>query len=464
MFQKEVYINRRNQLKKRIKSGVVLIPGNNEAPMNYAANTYPFRQDSTFLYFFGLDLPGLAGVIDIDNNREIIFGDDFTLEDIIWTGPQPSVQENAEKAGIDNTLPFDKLYETVSDALKNNRPVHFTPPYRHDNILLLADLLKTGPREVSRQASAELVRACIDLRSIKEPCEIEEMEAHMSVALAMHVTAMKMARPGVPEQKIAGALEGISLSHGGMVSFPVICSVRGETLHNHSHNNILKDHDLLLVDAGSESPRHYATDHTRTTPSSGKFTDFQRNIYQIVLNANNNAIEACRPGVPFKNIHMLACRTIAAGLKELGLMKGDIDEAIQEGAHALFMPHGLGHMIGLDAHDMEDYGDTLVGYNEEIQRSNQFGLAALRLGRQLQQGFTVTIEPGIYFIPALIDDWKARKKFTRFINYEEVEKWKGFGGIRLEDDVVVTEDGARILGNRIPISVTEVEEITGRGF
>lgn len=464
MFTKETYSGRRAALKKRMKSGLILILGNNQAPMNYAANTYPFRQDSTFLYFFGLDLPGLAGVIDIDNNREILFGDDFSLEDIIWTGPQPTIDENAKEAGITITHPFDKLSEIVSDAVKKNRPIHFTPPYRYDNIQLLAELLNIHPRDVANHTSNELIRACIDLRSIKEPCEIEEMENHMNVALAMHVTAMKMARPGVPEQKISGTLEGISMSHGGMVAFPVICSVRGETLHNHDHSNILKENDLLLVDAGSETPRHYATDHTRTTPVSGKFTEIQRAIYQIVLNANNNALEACRPGVPFKNIHMLACRTIAKGLKETGLMKGDIDEAIQEGAHALFMPHGLGHMIGLDAHDMEDYGDTLVGYDEEIKRSDQFGLAALRLGRKLQAGFTVTIEPGIYFIPNLIDDWKARDKFARFINYDEVEKYKGFGGIRLEDDVLITDQGARIMGNRIPVSIAEVEEITGTGF
>lgn len=464
MFSKETYINRRQQLKNKINSGLVLIPGNDDSPMNYKSNTYHFRQDSTFLYFFGIDLQGLAGVIDIDNNEEILFGDDYTIDDIVWMGPQTSMKEKAAKAGINRTEPFAKLFTVVAEAVSKKRPVHFTPPYRGENIMLLADLLNIHHREVEKQFSPELTKACIDLRSIKEPCEIDEMESHMATASKMHTTAMKMTRPGITEQEVTGALEGVSMSGGGMVSFPVICSVRGETLHNHYHGNTLKAGDLLLVDAGSESPLHYATDHTRTTPVTGKFSETQRKVYQIVLDANNRAREATKPGVPYRDVHLLACKVIASGLKEMGLMKGNTDEAVAAGAHALFMPHGLGHMLGLDVHDMEDYDDTLVGYDDEVKRSTQFGLAALRLGRRLQPGFTITNEPGIYFIPALIDTWKAENKFSEFINYEKLEEFKGFGGIRLEDDLLVTEDGCRILGERIPITIEEVEDIAGKGI
>ncbi len=464
MFSKETYINRRKNLKNKINSGIVLIPGNNDSPMNYKSNTYHFRQDSTFLYFFGIDLQGLAGVIDIDNDEEILFGDDYTIDDIIWMGPQTSLKEKASAIGVNQTKPFAKLSEMISAAVSQNRKIHFTPPYRGENIMLLADLLNIHHREVEKQFSLELTKACIDLRSIKEPCEIEEMERHMHTAWKMHTTAMKMARPGISEQEITGAIEGISMSGGGMVSFPVICSVRGETLHNHYHGNTLKEGDLLLVDAGSESPLHYATDHTRTTPVSGKFSEVQKSVYQIVLDANNQAREAIRPGTLYRDVHLLACKVIASGLKDLGLMKGDVDKAVEAGAHALFMPHGLGHMIGLDVHDMEDYNDTLVGYDEEVQRSSQFGLAALRLGRCLKPGFTITNEPGIYFIPALIDAWKAESKFAEFINYDQLEAFKGFGGIRLEDDILVTENGCRILGERIPITIEELERIAGKGI
>ncbi len=458
MFSKEVYIQRRARLKAMVKQGLILILGNSDAPMNYPSNTYHFRQDSTFLYFFGLDHQGLAGVIDAESGEEILFGDDYTLDDTIWMGPQTSIREKGETVGIQKTKAFSELSKGISRALKEGRQIHFTPPYRGENTMLLADLLDIHHREVATKASHGLIKACIELRSIKEPCEIEEMEKHMAVAYKMHTTAMQMAHPGVSEQEITGALEGISMSGGGIVSFPVICSVRGETLHNHYHGNILKKGDLLLVDAGSESPLHYATDHTRTSPVGGNFTPLQRNIYQIVLNANNRAFEAMKPGLPYRDIHLLAARVIASGLKELGLMKGDVNEAVEAGAHALFMPHGLGHMIGLDVHDMEDYNETLVGYDDEIERSSQFGLTALRLGRRLQAGFTITNEPGIYFIPALIDSWKGQKRFTDFIDYKELEKFKGFGGIRLEDDILITPDGARILGHRIPIEPGDVEK------
>ncbi|WP_066632494.1 aminopeptidase P family protein [Labilibacter marinus] len=463
MFSKETYINRRARLKSKMDKGIALIMGNVDASMNYLHNTYHFRQDSTFLYFFGLDYQGLAGVIDFESGEEILFGDDFTMDDIIWMGPQAKLKENAGLVGVAQTKELSQLKEIISKAISQGRKVHFTPPYRGENMMMMGDLLGIHPGKVKEQASLELIKACISIRSVKELCEIEEMEKHMWTAYNMHTTAMKMAHPGRTEQEITGVIEGVSMSGGGMVSFPVICSVRGETLHNHYHGNTLRKGDLLLVDAGSESPRHYATDNTRTSPVGGEFTDKQREIYQVVVDANNNALSATKPGITYKEVHLLAAKTIASGLKEVGLMKGNVDEAVAEGAHALFMPHGLGHMIGLDVHDMEDYNDTLVGYDEETTRSTQFGLAALRMGRRLEPNFVVTNEPGIYFIPALIDQWKNEGKFSEFIDYSKVEKYKEFGGIRLEDDVLVTETGSRILGERIPINPEDVEQVVKSG-
>lgn len=457
MFSKDTYINRRKRLKELVGNGLVLILGNNDSPFNYPDNTYHFRQDSTFLYFFGIDCQGFAGAVDIDEDREILFGDDVTMDDIIWMGPQPRVSDRGAQIGVSDTRPMSELQSVVSKAIAQGRKVHFTPPYRGENIMRLADLLGINHARVADYASRKLIDACIALRSVKEACEIEELERHMTVAYQMHTTAMKLAKEGVSEQYITGILEGISMSGGGAVSFPVICSVRGETLHNHYHGNILKKGQLLLVDAGSESPMHYATDHTRTTPVGGVFSQQQKEIYDIVLATNNKAREATKPGVFYKDVHLLAARTLASGLKDLGIMKGDIDQAVSNGAHALFMPHGLGHMLGLDVHDMEDYNDTLVGYDHEIERSTQFGLKSLRMGRRLHEGFVVTNEPGIYFIPALIDSWKAEKRFTEFINYDKLDNYRTFGGIRLEDDILVTKDGCRILGDRIPITTAEVE-------
>jgi Xaa-Pro aminopeptidase len=457
MFNKEIYINRRSQLKEKLNKGIALIMGNEDASMNYPDNTYHFRQDSTFLYFFGLDYPGLAGLIDFESGEEILFGNDFTVDDIIWMGPQAKLAENAQKTGITQTYPLAKLKEIIINAQKQGRTIHFTPPYRGKNIMMMGDILDVHPGKISQMTSIPFIKACIDLRSTKEACEIEEMERHMSIAYKMHTTAMKMAQPGTTEQEITGAIEGISMSGGGIVSFPVICSVHGETLHNHFHGNTLKAGDLLLVDAGSESPLHYATDNTRTSPVGGTFTQKQREIYQIVLDTNNNALAATKPDVTYKDVHLLAAKTIVTGLKDLGLMKGDVDEAVAAGAHALFMPHGLGHMLGLDVHDMEDYDQKLVGYDHEVQPSSQFGLASLRMGRRLQPNFVVTNEPGIYFIPALIDKWKAEKQLTNFINYDKLEHYKDFGGIRLEDDILITQTGSRILGDRIPIEIADVE-------
>ncbi len=457
MFTKETYVLRRKQLRESIGEGLVLIMGNVDVPMNYLSNTYRFRQDSNFLYFFGLDQQGLAGVIDIDSGEEMLFGDDASLDDIIWMGPQPAMQLRAEMVGVQRAAPFTKLIETISAARKKGRKIHFLPPYRAENQLMLEGLLGMSANGLKAAASVELIKAVVALRSVKEPQEIVEIEKAMEVAYLMHTTAMKMARPGVFEHEIAGVVEGIAISGNGMLSFPLILSVHGETLHNHSHDNKLEGGQLLLMDGGAETAMHYATDHTRTMPVSGRFSPRQKDVYEVVLNAQLQAINAIRPGVTFKSIHMLAAEHLAGGLRELGLMKGDVNSAVEQGAHALFMPHGLGHMMGLDVHDMEDLGEDYVGYDDEIKRSDIFGTAFLRLGRRLQEGFVLTVEPGIYFIPGLFEKWQQEKKFADFINYDKVKEYIGFGGIRIEDDILVTKEGYRVLGKPIPKTVADVE-------
>lgn len=462
MFEKNTYVNRRKALKSKNLSGVGLIMGNVESPMNYRDNTFHFRQNSSFLYFFGLDFPGLAGVIDFDSGEEYIFGDDADIEDIIWMGPQVPLKENAVKIGIENTAPFSKLFEYVSNALSLDRKIHFLPPYRGENKITLEKLLGISSFRIQEYASLELIKAVIELRSIKEAAEIEEIKKACATGYQMHVTAMKMAQPGMWEQKIAGTIEGIALAGGGMTSFPIILSQNGETLHNHNHSKILKEGNLMLTDAGAESLLHYASDFTRTVPVGGKFTQKQREIYEIVLAANNRGTELTKPGVTYLSVHLAAAEVIASGLKELGLMKGDVKEAVRNGAHAMFFPHGLGHMMGLDVHDMEDFGQIYVGYDDEIRPVDQFGTANLRLGRKLQPGFVITNEPGIYFIPALIDKWKNEGINKDFINFDKVNEYRDFGGIRLEDDILVTETGSEIIGERVPIHPDEIEEIVSQ--
>jgi len=461
MFERDVYINRRTRLKEKISNGIALILGNEDSPMNYGDNTFRFRQDSSFLYLFGLDFPGLAGIIDFDSGEDYIFGEDVDIDDIIWMGPQSTISENAAKSGISNTASFDKLVSFLGKAIKQGRKVHFLPPYRAENKIKLEQLLGISVNRVQDYASVELIKAIVDMRSVKEPCEIEEMRTACGVGYDMHIAAMKMARPGVWEQQIAGTMEGIAVGGGGMVSFPTILSQNGEILHNHDHSQILKEGRLMLTDAGAESSMHYASDFTRTVPVGGKFSQKQLEIYQIVLKANNTAKELTRPGVTYLSVHLSAAEVIASGLKDLGLMKGDVREAVANGAHALFFPHGLGHMLGLDAHDMEDLGQIYVGFDEEIPPSDQFGTASLRLGRRLRPGFVVTNEPGIYFIPALIDKWQGEKTNTEFINFKKVNEYRKFGGIRLEDDILVTKSGSEILGERLPVEPLEVERVVG---
>ena len=458
MFNSQTYIARREKLKQKISDGLILILGNVDSPMNYADNTYYFRQDSSFLYFAGLDFQKLALVMDVDSGEEIIFGNDVEIEDIIWMGPQIALAEKAQAAGIKKTEPYKNLQSVIEKAISSGRKIHFLPPYRAENKLLLHDLLGISVSKLKTYASLELIKAIVDLRSVKEDQEIAEIRKACAVGYQMHVTAMKMAREGVWEQKIAGTIEGIANAGGGMVSFPVILSQNGETLHNHNHSKMLENGRLLLVDAGAEIGSHYASDFTRTIPVSGKFTQQQREIYEIVLAANNRGRELTRPGSTYLSVHLAAAEVIASGLKAIGLMKGDVKEAVKKGAHALFMPHGLGHMLGLDVHDMEDLGQIYVGYDDETRPVDQFGTANLRLGRKLQPGFVITNEPGIYFIPALIEKWKAEKINTDFINFDRLESYLGFGGIRLEDDILVTETGSEILGDRIPITPDEVED------
>jgi len=459
MFKSEVYIRRREQLRLIMKSGIALFIGNNESPFNYPANTYHFRQDSDFLYFFGLDLPGFAGLMDFDSGAAMIFGNDFDMDDIIWMGPQPTVMELASKSGITATFPMAKLEEKIQDALSRSRKVHFLPPYRGESKMILGSLLKENPCQMKTLASSGLIKAVVSMRSVKEKVETDEIEKAIDIAYEMHVTAMKMCRPGVKEQDIFGAIEGIALSKGGGTSFPIILSINGQTLHNHAHDNILKKDRLMVTDAGSETNLHYASDITRTTPVGGKFNPMQKDVYEVVLRANNEAINGTGPGISNLDIHFLACKIIAGGMKDLGLMKGDTDEAVAAGAHALFMPHGIGHMMGLDVHDMEALGENYVGYNDEVKRSNQFGTAFLRFALPYNPGHVFTIEPGCYFIPELIEKWKSEGKFREFINYDKISKFLPIGGIRIEDNVLITEKGHKVLGKPIPKTIKEIESV-----
>lgn len=459
MFEKSTFINRRNALRNKGLKGVGLFLGNVDSPINYPDNTFHFRQDSSFLYFFGLDFQRLAGIIDFETGEDFLFGDDADIADIIWIGPQIPLKENAARVGVKYSAGYSKLFEFITDTIKKGRKVHFLPPYRGENKILLEKLLGISIQQIQESASIQLIKAVIELRSLKEPEEIREIEKACATGYQMHVTAMRMTKPGVWEQKIAGTIEGIALAGGGMTSFPIILSQNGETLHNHDHSKILKEGNLLLTDAGAESLLHYASDFTRTVPVGGKFTRKQREIYEIVLAANNRGTLLTKPGVTYLSVHLAVAEVIASGLKELGLMKGDVKEAVRNGAHAMFLPHGLGHMLGLDVHDMEDLGQIYVGYDDETRPVDQFGTAYLRLGRKLQPGFVITNEPGIYFIPALIDKWKNEKINADFINFDKVNKYLNFGGIRLEDDILVTETGSKIIGERIPINPDEIEEI-----
>lgn len=460
MFETNVYTERRRILKDKFDSGIILFLGNNESPANYLANTYTFRQDSSFLYYFGIDRPGFAATIDIDNNLETLFGNDYTVDEVVWVGAQPSVTEFAEIIGIKRAVSTEKLNEQINGAIKKGRKVHFLPQYRPDNIMKLASISGLDATRLNDYASEKLIKSVVAQRSIKSGEEIKEIDEAVDIAAKMHIAAMKMVKPETDERKIAGMIEGIALSLGYGLSFRPIVSINGQTLHNPYYDNKMKMGDLLVNDSGAESKLHYASDITRTIPVGGKFEQKQKEIYEIVLKAEKNAINSVKPGITFKDIHMQSAKDITSGLVELGLMSGNPENAVSAGAHTLFFPHGLGHMLGLDVHDMEGLGEDLVGYDESILRSEEFGLKYLRLAKTLHPGFVFTIEPGIYFIPELIDMWKQENKFSEYINYDKVEEYRNFGGIRIEDDILVTEDGFRMLGSKpIPKSVEEIEAI-----
>lgn len=460
MFQAEIYKKRREALRERVGGGLILLLGNGESPANYPDNTYKFRQDSSFLYFFGINHPGFAAVIDTESGREIIFGDDVDMDDIIWMGPQPSVAQQAAEVGVSETLPLAAMSGIINPYLARKEKVHFLPPYRHANMLWLEELLGIRALCTKEYASLELIKAVVSLRSVKGAEEIAEIERACNIGYEMHTAAMRLCKPGVKEQYIAGILDGIAASYGSMTSFATILSQNGETLHNHNHSQLLTPGRMMLTDAGAETVNNYCSDFTRTIPVGGRFDSRQKDIYSIVLDCHDKAIGFARPGTTYQEVHLSICKVLAQGLKDLGLMKGNVDEAVAAGAHALFMPHGLGHMMGLDVHDMEDLGQIYVGYDDETRPIPQFGTSSLRMGRRLCEGFVITDEPGCYFIPALIDKWRTEKLHTDFLDYAAIEKFKDFGGIRLEDDILITPDGSRFLGEkRIPITIAEVEEI-----
>ena len=461
MFSKETYVSRRAELKKLVKSGIIILFGNNDSPANYPNNAYsPFRQDSSFLYYFGQKRDGLVGIIDIDNDMETLIGDDISVEDIVWYGSVDSVHDMAQQVGVANTAPMKTLKTICNDALRQKRKIHFLPPYRFDIKLQVFDLLGIHPNQQKESASMDLIKAVVKMRSVKEPQEIEELERAAVIGYKMHTTAMRMCKPGAIEQNIAGYLKGIAHGYGAMESFATILSQHGEIMHGAPSMNPLEDGRLLLVDAGAETINNYCSDNTRTMPVNGKFTQRQLEIYSIVEECHDYALKAARPGVKYWDVHFGVCRLMTDRLKELGLMKGDTDEAVAAGAHAMFLCHGLGHMMGMDVHDMENFDQINVGFDEETRPNlEQFGTNCLRMGRRLEEGFVVTDEPGIYFIPALIDDWRSKGLHKDFINYDMLETYKDFGGIRIEDDLLITKDGCRFLGkDRIPYHPKDVEE------
>ncbi len=459
MFTKQTYITRRKHLRNLVGEGIIVLFGNNDSPCNYPANVYKFRQDSSFLYYFGQERDGLIGVIDIDNDKEFLFGNDIDIDDIIWTGFVPSVKDLAEEVGVYNSGSIADFLKFVSSLKEKGRQIHFLPPYRHDIQIQLFDLLGIHPSKQKDSASLDLIHAIVSMRSIKTEDEIVEIEKALSVGYEMHTTAMRLCKPGVTEKYIAGVLEGIAHSKGTMTSFPTILSIHGEIQHGYPSTRPMEAGRLMLCDCGAESYTHYTSDNTRVTPVSGRFTPMQLDIYQIVEACHDHAIEIAKPGVKWLDIHLSVARLMTDMLKQVGLMKGNVDDAVAAGAHAMFFPHGLGHMMGMDVHDMENLGQVYVGFDDEVRPSDQFGTNCLRCGRRLQPGFVMTDEPGIYFIPHLIDLWESEGKHKDFICYDKLTPYRGFGGIRLEDDILITETGNRVLGDKIiPYHPKDVEE------
>lgn len=458
MFAPERYSERRLRLQTQVGSGLLLFLGHDESPMNYTDNAYPFRQDSTFLYYFGVDLPGFAAVLDADTGETRVFADDLTPDAIVWTGPQPTVREAAARAGVHATAPARQLGEHLRQAAACGRTIHFLPPYRPEHRLKLAALLGLDPEAQPAEASIPFIRAVAEMRIRKEPEEILEIERAVNVSVQMHLAALGMVRPGVREAEVAAKVTAIALAAGGGLSFPVIATVRGGVLHNHCHGNVLEAGQLFLLDAGAETASHYAGDLSSTCPVDRTFTPRQQELYTLVLRAHLAAVAALEPGRSFRDIHLLACRVLASGLKDLGLMKGDVDEAVARGAHALFFPCGLGHLMGLDVHDMENLGEVWVGY-EGRPKSSQFGLKSLRLARELQEGFVLTVEPGLYFMPELQAQWRAEGRFPEYLDYDAIQAFGNFGGLRIEENFLVTGTGSRMLGQAKPRTSAELEAV-----
>lgn len=459
LFSKSTYVERRNELKKLVGSGLIVLFGNNDSPANYPSNTYKFRQDSSFLYYFGLHRNGLVGVIDVDNDREYLVGDEIDIEDIVWYGSVTSVAEMAEMTGVARTAAMRELPAIVESAKTQGEEVHFLPPYRFDNQIQIMDLLGIHPSQQKAAASLKLIAAVVKMRTTKTEEEIAELERAAEIGYEMHTTAMRLCRPGITEQYIGGMVDGIANAYGCMVSFQTIATQHGEVMHGNPSTAKLEAGRLMLVDAGAETNENYCSDNTRTTPVSGVFTQKQKDIYNIVVECHDHVLEVAKPGVKWWDVHFAVCRIITERLQQLGLMKGDVEESLKAGAHAMFLPHGLGHSMGMDVHDMEGLGQVYVGFDNEVRPSTQFGTNALRFGRRLQKGFVVTDEPGIYFIPALIDDWKKNGTNAQFLNFDKIDEYRDFGGIRIEDDVLITDEGCRFIGSkRIPYHVEDVEE------
>ncbi|WP_288445853.1 aminopeptidase P family protein [uncultured Chryseobacterium sp.] len=456
MFSAATYQERRTVLQTNVENGILLFLGNIENPVNFEHNPYYFRQDSTYLYYFGIQEPRIAAVVDIDEDKTIIFGDELSIDDIVWMGRQETLKEKSLKSGVQETLPYTELSSYLAKALASGRKVHYLPPYQSANKILLSDLL--GITISALQPSVEMIKAVVKQRSVKETREIVQIEEAVTVSNEMHLLAMRLARPGVKEYEIANAIQYLAANKECHMSYPPIVTVNGGILHNHYRLNTMKEGDLFLNDSGAETAMGYAGDLTRTFPVGKAFTTKQKEMYEVVLNAFNNAQSLLKPGVRFKDIHLKAAQNLVEGLIELGLMKGNAEEAVKNHAHTLFFQCGLGHMMGLDVHDMEDLGEQYIGYTEEEPKDTQtFGLKSLRLGKELESGFVVTVEPGIYMIPDLIDMWQAENKNADFINYDKVNEYRNFGGIRVEDDFLITDEGYRLLGNGLIKTVEEIE-------
>ena len=452
-ISKQTLQRRRERLMRDMGGGRMLLLGNDEAPMNYADNTYHFRQDSTFLYFTGLDYPGLAAVIDADEGRTTVFGCELTIDDIVWTGLQPTLSEKCAEVGIGRTRPMSELSSAVDGE------THFLPPYRGDHRVWLWELLGVEPAAQAARASERFIRAVVAQRNHKDEEELRLIERSVDVSTQMHLAAYRAVRPGVSEAQVAAEVQRVACREGGSLAFPTIATVQGQVLHNHGFIHNLSEGDIFLLDAGAEMEGHYAGDLSSSMPVGERFTDRQAAVYEIHLRSFRAAVDHLTLGRPFREAHIAAATEIARGMKELGLMKGDPAEAAQTGAYALFFPCGLGHMMGLDVHDMENLGEQYVGYAAGEQKSKQFGFKSLRLARPLEEGFVFTVEPGIYFIPELMDKWQAEHQFTDFICYDRLAPWRNFTGLRNELNYAMTATGPRLLGTiHKPMSIAEVYE------